>query len=46
MVGLSEFEKSMEEFERLGKESTDSDEYKIICENQKAKLNKILDKYF
>lgn len=46
MVGLSEFEKSMEEFERLGKDSMDSDEYKIICENQKTKLNKILDKYF
>ena len=46
MVGLSEFEKSMEEFERLGKESTDSYEYKIIYENQKATLNEILDKYF
>jgi hypothetical protein len=46
MAGLSEFEKSMEEFERLGKESTDSDEYKIIYENQKTKLNEILNKYF
>jgi hypothetical protein len=46
MIGLSEFDKSMEEFERQGKESFDSDEYKIIYENQKAKLNEILAKYF
>jgi hypothetical protein len=46
MIGLSEFDKSMEEFERQGKESFDSDEYKVIYENQKAKLNEILAKYF
>ncbi len=46
MIGLSEFEKSMEEFERLGKESTDSDEYTTIYENQKVTLNEILAKYF
>jgi len=46
MIGLSEFEKSMKEFERLGKESLDSDEYKSIYENQKTTLNEILARYF
>ncbi len=46
MMGFSEFEKPMEEFKRLGKESVDSDEYKSIYENQKARLNEILAKYF
>jgi hypothetical protein len=40
MIRLSEFERSMKEFERLEKESTDSDEYKSIYENQKTRQMK------
>lgn len=45
-IGLSEFDKSMEEFERTGKQSQDSDEYKSVYEDKKKELNEILAKYF
>ncbi len=46
IIGLSEFDKAMEEFEKIGKESLDSDEYKSIQENKKGELNEILARYF
>jgi hypothetical protein len=45
-IGLSEFDKAMEEFERIGKQSQDSDEFKSVYENKKKELNEILAKYF
>ena len=46
LIGLSEFDKAMKEFEKMGKQSQDSDEYKNIYENKKTELNEILAKYF
>jgi hypothetical protein len=47
LIGLSEYDKAMEEFENSGKNSSqDSDEYKSIYENKKIELNEILAKYF
>ena len=37
---------SMDDFEKAGKESQDSGEYKSIEENKKVELNRILAKYF
>ena len=47
MIGLSEFDKMMEELEKAGKESQDCKEYNSIEENMKTvELNEILAKYF
>ncbi len=47
MIGLSEFDRMMEELEKAGKESQDCKEYNSIEENIKiTELNEILAKYF
>jgi hypothetical protein len=46
IIGLAEFDKAMEDFEKSGRESQDSDEYRTIEENKKAELNRIIAKYF
>jgi hypothetical protein len=46
VIGLAEFDKAMYDFEKAGKESQDSGEYKSIEENKKVELNRILAKYF
>jgi hypothetical protein len=47
LIGLSEYDKAMEEFENTGKNSSqDINEYKSIYENKKIELNEILTKYF
>lgn len=46
MIGISEFDKIVNELEKAGIESQDKEEYKIIEENKKTELNEILTKYF
>ncbi|HXS61041.1 MAG TPA: hypothetical protein VN703_09565 [Candidatus Sulfopaludibacter sp.] len=47
LIGLSEYDEAMEEFENIGKDSSqDNDDYKIIYENKKSEIDKILAKYF
>ena len=46
IIGLAEFDKAMEDFERAGKQSQDNREYESIKENKRDELNRILAKYF